>query len=115
MRLAIVGSRTLNEWRKSFVFILECIELENITMIVSGGAKGADTIAEAFADYHNIKKDIYRAHWNTYGKRAGYLRNVDIVENSDKVIAFWNGTSKGTNHTINLAKKQNKLLKIIKI
>ena len=78
-----------------------------------GGAKGADKLSEKWADDNNIDKDIYYPDWNKYGKKAGYIRNQSIIENSDRVIAFWDGSSKGTSHSINLAKKDDKPYKII--
>ncbi len=53
--------------------------------------------------------------WLNLGKRAGYVRNTDIVKNSDMIIAFWDGNSKGTKHTIGLAQKMGKECKIINV
>ena len=58
---------------------------------------------------------IYPADWLNLGKRAGYVRNTDIVKNSDMIIAFWDGKSKGTKHTIGLAQKMGKECKIINV
>ena len=58
---------------------------------------------------------IYPADWLNLGKRAGYVRNTDIVKNSDMIIAFWDGNSKGTKHTIGLAQKMGKECKIINV
>jgi hypothetical protein len=55
------------------------------------------------------------AEWNKFGKSAGYRRNVTIVEHSDIIVAFWDGKSKGTQHTINIAKEKGKGLIIIPI
>jgi len=115
MKLAIVGSRNFKSFRKMYLSIQKLMEVSDIELIVSGGAKGADTLAEHFADMYNIPKKIFKPDWNTFGKRAGFLRNKDIVDTADQVIAFWDGKSKGTKSTIDLAKEQNKLLKIINI
>ena len=56
---------------------------------------------------------IFRPDWDRYGKAAGIIRNKDIVENSNMVIAFWDGKSKGTASSIELAKKMDKNLKIV--
>ena len=101
MRLAIIGSRDFNDY--------ELLENEvnklrkrhkNINIIVSGGARGADTLAEQYADNHNLKKQIYHAEWNIYGKRAGYIRNQVIWDNCDIIICFWDGKSPGTKHSV---------------
>ena len=79
-------------------------------MIISGGANGADTLAEMFADKFGCPILIIRPDWDAYGKRAGFLRNEEIVNEADVVLAFWDGESKGTKHTINLTKKAGKKL-----
>ena len=102
MILAIVGSRTFQD------YVLLCHVVEqvkgNISVIVSGGAEGADTLAERYADEHGIAMKVYPANWALYGKSAGYRRNQTIVHNADAVIAFWDGNSAGTAHTIELAR-----------
>ena len=115
MKLAIVGSRTFTDYKRLITSIDSLYPHINITEIVSGGAKGADWLAEQFADDYGIPKKIFKADWDKYGKSAGYRRNVDIVNYCDWLVAFWDGESKGTQHSIDLANKQNKLLKIIRI
>jgi len=107
MKLAIVGSRTFNDYDVLEMFIQDTVGISNLTMIVSGGAKGADTLAEKFAKDYNIPIKIFRPNWKL-GKSAGYLRNKDIVDECDILIAFWDGKSKGTKHSINLAQDSNK-------
>ena len=58
---------------------------------------------------------IFFAKWDLYGKSAGYKRNVEMANNADMLIAFWDGTSKGTKHMINIMHEQNKKVIIIKI
>ena len=82
---------------------------------MSGGANGADKLGEKFAKDNNIETEIYLPDWNKFGKKAGYIRNKLIIENCDEVIAFWNGKSAGTKITIDIAKKLNVSLHIIKI
>lgn len=72
--------------------------------IISGGAKGADTLAERFAKEREYETLIFSADWKTHGKAAGFIRNKQIVVACDMVLAFWDGKSKGTQHTIVLAK-----------
>jgi GH18 family chitinase len=112
MKAAIIGSRSFN----NYDLVLETLlEYENtITLIVSGGAKGADTLGERWAKEKNKEVLIFYPEWDKYGKSAGFRRNKDIIENSDIVFAFWDGVSKGTKSSIDLSNKLNKELKIIK-
>lgn len=112
MKAAIIGSRSFN----NYDLVLETLlEYENIiTLIVSGGAKGADTLGERWAKEKNKEVLIFYPEWDKYGKSAGFRRNKDIIENSDIVFAFWDGISKGTKSSIDLSNKLNKELKIIK-
>jgi len=104
MRLGIVGSRDFTDFDFMEQHIFQNFKVDYITAIVSGGAMGADILAERFADKYKIPTLIYEPKWATYGKKAGYMRNIDIVKNSDHLLAFWDGKSKGTSHSINLAK-----------
>ena len=105
MKIGIIGGRDFNNFevleRKCLKFLPDCT-------VVSGGAKGADTLAERFADRHLLEKIIHKAEWNKYGKQAGFIRNKSIVQDADIIIAFWDGKSKGTKNSIDMAKKINK-------
>lgn len=108
MKLAIVGSRNINDYQ-----ILEAaIKEYNLipTSIVSGGADGVDTLAFRYAKQNNIPIVVFKPDWRKYGKSAGFKRNIQIVESSDVVLAIWDGKSKGTKHSIDLANKAKKLL-----
>jgi hypothetical protein len=115
MKLAIVGSRTFNNYellkKEIDIFLIENDIF--VDLIISGGAKGADSLGEQYAKEYNIPTQIFYPDWDKYGKKAGYLRNIDIVKNSDIVIAFWDGSSPGTKSSIDLATKEKKILKII--
>lgn len=106
MMIGVIGSRTFNDYK----LLSKVLDLyKNFDyIIVSGGANGADSLSEKYAKENNIKTNIYLPDWKKYGKSAGFIRNNDIVNNSDIIIAFWDGKSKGTKHSISLAKKQNK-------
>lgn len=113
MKLAIIGSREFNDY-ELLQTTLERYK-DKINIVVSGGARGADSLGERWAKDNNKKTLIFPADWDKYGKRAGYIRNEDIIKNSDCVIAFWNGISKGTKHSIDLASKFDKPIKIVYI
>ena len=114
--LAIIGSRSFNNYSFAKKEILNIIQNNkiSITKIISGGASGADKIAEMFASKFNIPIEVIVPNWNT-GKQAGMIRNTDIIKKSDCVIAFWDGVSKGTLDSINKAKRLNKKLYVVKI
>jgi hypothetical protein len=108
MILAIVGSRGFTDYVK-FCNVLNTIQkTHDIEEVVSGGATGADSLAARWSKENNIKFTCFPAKWHEYGMKAGYMRNKDIVQYCDKLLAFWDGASKGTNHTINRCKKFKK-------
>lgn len=102
MKVAIIGSRTLN------VTNLEKYLPQNVTEIVSGGAKGIDTCAKSFALRNNIKLTEFLPEYDKYGRSAPIKRNLLIIDYSDEVIAFWDGKSRGTKFVIDTCKKTNK-------
>jgi len=114
MKFAIVGSRTFNDYELLKDEVDKLLKECNITEIVTGGAKGADSLAERYAKENNLKLTIFHPEWNKYGKRAGYIRNDKIWQYADIGIAFWDGKSKGTQHSFKLAEKYGKKLKVIK-
>lgn len=109
MKLAIVGGRDFNDYAllANTIFSSLC-PLDYITEIISGGAKGADHLGADFAENNDIPIRIFPAEWSKYGKSAGFIRNQMIVDACDMVLAFWDGESKGTQDTINKAKKAKK-------
>jgi len=111
MKYAIVGSRDFNDYE----LMKEILDAyTNIDTIVSGGAKGADSLAHHYAKVNDIYLIEFIPEWDKYGKSAGFKRNKLIIEECDYCIAFWDGKSKGTKSSINLAKKLNKGLRIVK-
>ncbi len=111
MKLAIVGSRTFNDYEKMCEFIHDVLSHEEfcaIDTIVSGGARGADTLAEQYAAERGLETVVFPADWKTYGRRAGFIRNVDIIRECDICVAFWDGESHGTKHDIELCEEMEK-------
>jgi hypothetical protein len=111
LKLAIIGSRSFTDY-SSFKKRIQYI---NIGEIVSGGANGADSLAEQYAKENNIPIKIFKPNWEKFGKSAGYIRNKQIIDYADQVVAFWDYQSKGTKHSIDISRKQNKLKHIFKI
>lgn len=81
--------------------------------IVSGTANGADKLGERYAKEKGLKIHRFPADWDKYKKRAGYLRNEEMAKFAEKLIAFWDGKSKGTEHMINLAKEYGLIVIVI--
>lgn len=106
MRLAVIGSRNCYDYetiKRKLDYIHDNKFM--ITSIVSGGAKGADSFGARWADENSVDKDIYLPDWNQYGKRAGFIRNEQIVVNCDVLIAFWDGKSRGTMNSLDLCEE----------
>jgi len=105
MRVAVVGSRTFNN---EVMLCNELQKISSITEIVSGGAKGADSLAENYAEKNNIPKKLFLPNWKQHGKIAGVVRNWEIINYSDFILIFWDGKSKGSLDVINKCKMKNK-------
>lgn len=108
MRVAIIGSRNLT------VENLEDYLPQGVTEIVSGGAKGIDTCAKEYARANHIKLTEFLPDYAKYQKAAPLKRNLQIIDYADMVIAFWDGTSKGTKYVIDNCKKQHKKVIVYK-
>jgi len=107
--IAIVGSRSFTDYAV-FKAKLSEVSISSDDTIVSGGAKGPDSMAEKYASERGMKTIIHKPDWDRYGKSAGFLRNQLIIDDADLVIAFHDGKSRGTASSISLAKKSNKPL-----
>lgn len=109
-RVAIIGSRDFPDLDLVREYVCA---LPPCTRVVSGGARGVDRTAERWAKRRHMDMTLYKAEWSTQGKKAGPIRNKLIVDNCDRVVAFWDGKSKGTAHAIELARKYDKPLTVI--
>lgn len=85
------------------------------TEIVSGGAKGADKFGESWAEWNKIKITRFLPDWQKYNKRAGLIRNIEMAEYADGLLAFWNQKSTGTQHMIEQAYKRKLEIKVVVI
>ena len=109
MRLAIIGSRNCPP------IDIEA-HLKSIPdTIVSGGAKGVDTYAREFARRKGLKMIEIFPDYEKYGNFAPLERNKRIVDESDCILAFWDGKSRGTKYALDYAKEKHKPITIIPI
>jgi len=112
MKVIIAGSREFSDFNLLREKCEEIISSEEVE-IVSGTAKGADKMGEEYAKAKGYQIKRFPANWNKYGKSAGYLRNKEMAEYADSAIIFWDGSSKGTKHMIDLAKDKGLKVNII--
>ena len=107
MKLAIIGSRNIQIDDLSPYIPADCDE------IISGGARGVDTCAAEYARSHNLKLTVFLPDYQKYGRAAPIVRNRAIVEAADAVIAFWDGSSRGTKSVIDFCQKTSKPCRVV--
>lgn len=116
MKLAIIGTRnpklSYSDWEK---LLLEKININNVKLIVSGGAKGIDTYAKLFAGRHGKPLMEFLPKYELYGRTAPLVRNRQIMQEANFVIAFPSDCSRGTYHAIKEAEKLGRKVTVIKI
>ena len=116
-RIIVAGSRTFNDYKMLSSALSGYRKPSEAITIISGGAIGADQLGERFARENGILIKRFPAQWNLYGKRAGYLRNIEMMNfalqgEKSILIAFWDGSSKGTKHMIDNAKKHGMIVDV---
>ena len=106
MKIAIVGSRGV---------VVNNLEdyVPDGSEIVSGGARGVDSCAAAYARRNGLKLVEFLPDYDKYGRGAPLVRNRQIVDYADKVIVFWDGSSRGSLYVIEYAKKVGKPCEVI--
>ncbi len=115
----VVGSRTFDDYEFMKAKLDHILKNHSNIVIVSGGAKGADSLAEKYAKEKGYPIKVFPANWDKYGKSAGYKRNEQMHQYINKaekrgVVAFWQNESKGTAHNFKLAEKYKNPIRIIK-
>ena len=119
-QIIIAGGRDFNDYtllKNSCDKILSlAISAGDEIEIISGTAKGADSLGERYAKEKGFKLTKFPAKWDEFGKRAGYIRNKEMADyagEKNALIAFWNKSSRGTKHMIDIAKNKNMHIRII--
>lgn len=110
MYIIIAGSRTFTDYQLLEETLDDIIKEEHIVnpIIVSGTAYGADKLGEQYAQKRGYQVIQFKPNWAVYGKSAGFIRNKEMADNADLLVAFWDGKSKGTAMMIDTMKKQHK-------
>ncbi len=113
MKVIVAGSRNFNDYEKLKKKLNSILKNQKDITIISGTANGADKLGERYASENHFKLEQYPAMWDLFGKKAGYMRNEEMVKLADAVVVFWDGKSKGTKHMIDISKKYNLKLRIV--
>lgn len=115
MKIIVAGSRKFNNYYLLKTKLNNILANKDDIEIVSGTADGADKLGERYAEQYKFKLTKFPAKWDLYGGSAGYIRNEEMAMYADALVAFWDGTSRGTNHMIKLAEKHRLLVRVIQV
>lgn len=113
MKLGVIGSRSFSDKEKLFRELETYVN--RASLLVSGGAEGADSLAECWAVENNVPLELFLPDFDAFGGGAYRIRNEKIVENVNLIVAFWDGKSPGTKMTLDYAKKKGVEIKIINV
>lgn len=114
MKVLVCGSRSYDDVdQMADVLSAAYSWSEEPVTLIHGGARGADQLAAACAVSFGWPAVEYKPDWDRQGRKAGYMRNEVMVREADEVWAFWDGESKGTKHSIDLALHHKKHLHVV--
>ena len=119
MRVIVAGSRKFTDQMTAFHELDRLFEGKAVE-VVSGRAEGADLLGELWAASRKQGLKCFPANWDLHGKAAGYLRNIEMAnyareQEGSTLVAFWNGTSRGTAHMIRIAQDMGLFVIIISV
>lgn len=117
-RVIIAGTRTFNDYdllQASCDRLLAEKRRTHAIVILSGTARGADSLGERYAHEHGYAVEKYPADWQRDGKAAGPIRNAQMAKVADALIAFWDGKSRGTKNMIETGKRKGLAVRVINI
>ncbi len=114
-KVIVAGTRNFDDYKLLEVELINFLKGKKPSevTIVSGTARGADSLGERFAREKGCWVRLFPADWETFGKSAGYRRNADMAKFADACIVFWDGKSRGTKHMIDLAEREGLELKVV--
>lgn len=104
MKVIIAGSRSISDPK----LIEEAIKQSgfDITEVVCGMARGVDILGKVWADRNSIPVSNFEPDWDYHGLKAGFIRNQEMADYADGLIAVWDGISRGTKDMIDRATKK---------
>ena len=116
-KIIIAGGRSFNNYEllkeRCDHYLSKAIMNKDNIIIVSGTANGADKLGEKYAQEKGFTIERHPAKWKELGKKAGYVRNKEMAEVSNALIAFWDNKSRGTKHMIDLAKERKLHVRVV--
>lgn len=117
MRFAVIiaGTRTFSDYKMLCERCDFFFSRQTPTAIICGEARGADSLGRKYAEEHGIAVESFPANWKKYGRSAGYIRNQEMADHADALIAFWDGKSRGTKNMIDIAKKKGIPIRVVMI
>lgn len=116
MKIIVAGGRNFNNYellRDSLDRIFQRLKKENI-VIISGTAKGADSLGEQYSKERGYKLEKFPANWNRFQMAAGPIRNEQMAQVADALVLFWNGKSRGSADMLERAKKHSLKVRVVK-
>ena len=110
MKTVIAGSRGITDYE----YLCKCMkELDfSPTLVISGGAKGVDSLGEWWAQERGILVKVYPANWSKYGCASGHIRNEEMAKVCDAIVVIWDGRSPGSKGMISLGLKYKRIVKV---
>ena len=116
-KVIIAGGRDFSDFgllkRKCDYYLRKRLTKDKV-IIISGHASGADVLGERYAQERHLSCEAHPADWKKHGKAAGPIRNAEMAEVADALIAFWDGQSRGTANMINLAKSKGLEITVVR-
>lgn len=115
MKVIIAGGRDFNDFKRLCEVCDKILsnQLPDDIIIVSGQANGADKLGERYAKLKGYQIESHPAQWDKYKRAAGFIRNKEMAESADSLIAFWDLKSKGTSHMINLSRESGLNVRVL--
>lgn len=113
MKVIIAGGRDFDDYALMKRKLDHLFSKRKPDEIVSGNARGADALGERYAKEHNIALKLFPANWDEHGKAAGHIRNAEMADYADALVAYWDAVSRGTKNMLETAKKKGLDVRVI--